>query len=142
MLIWARNIYGQHHVSLWAMNEEGNGCFEYEVATGATKASALWNLAKRLFRRRKLHLLWHVKKQEHHGNGLEQYRKLHFRIKRISENFYIIRQRHTLLFFLHFYDQGAEILCPYYRADTNHEAMEHIDKTARDEHFDYCIHTE
>lgn len=142
MLVWSRNIYGQYHVSLWAMNEEGNGCFEYEVATGTTKTSALWNLAKRLFRWRQLHLLWHVKKQEHHGNGLEQYRKKHFKIRQVSENFFIICQRHTILCFLHFYDSGAEILCSNYRTETRHEAESRIDEQAREQHFDYCIHTE
>lgn len=140
MLSWGRNIYGHQHLSLWALNDEGNGCFEYSVATGTTKMAALWNLANRLRRQNQLHLLRYVKKQEHHGNGLEQYRKKHFKIRQISENFFIICQRHTILCFFHFYDSGAEILCPNYRTGTRHEAENRINEQAREQHFDYCIH--
>jgi hypothetical protein len=122
------------------MNDEGNGCFEYSQANGTTRLSAMWHLVKRLHRMGKLNLLRCVKKREYNGNGLEDYKKIHFKIKRVDENYYIIRQRHTLLFFFHFYDDGAEILCPYYRAEKEYQAQDRIDKTAREQCFDYCIH--
>ena len=142
MLQWCRNTYGHVLVHLWALNDEGKGCYEYATATGTTKLSALWHLFKRLRRQGQAHLLRYVKKQEHEGNGLEDYKKIHFKIKRVDENYYIIRQRHTLLFIFHFYDDGAEILCPYYRAEKEYQAQDRIDKTAREKGFDYCIHTQ
>ena len=142
MLQWCRNTYGHVLVHLWALNDEGNGCYDYATATGTTKLSALWHLFKRLRRQGQAHLLRYVKKQEHEGNGLEDYKKIHFKVKRVDENYYIIRQRHTLLFIFHFYDDGAEILCPYYRAEKEYQANDRIDKTAREKGFDYCIHTQ
>jgi hypothetical protein len=140
MMSWSRNTSGKYLVSLWAMNDEGNGCFEYGVEYGTTKLSALWGLFKRLRRQRQAHLLRYIKKQEYHGNGLEDYKKRHFKIKKVSDNYYIIRQRHTLLFFIHFYDDGAELLCPNYRAEKDYQARDRIDKTAREVGFDYVIH--
>lgn len=141
MLSWGRNGYGHYHVSLWAMNDEGKGCFEYNTATGATKMSAAWNLLKRMRRQGQLRLLRYVKKQEYNGNGLEDYKKIHFKVKRVSENLFIMCQRHTLLFFFHYYDDGAEILCPEYRTEKEYQAHDYIDKTAREKKFDYCIHS-
>lgn len=140
LLSWSRNTSGKYLVSLWAMNDEGNGCFEYGVECGTTKLSALWGLFRRLRRQRQAHLLRYIKKQEYHGNGLEDYKKKHFKIKKVSDNYFIIRQRHTLLFFIHFYDDGAELLCPNYRAEKDYQARDLIDKTAREVGFDYVIH--
>lgn len=140
MLQWCRNTSGHVLVHLWALNDEGEGCFDYATATGITKRSALWHLFKRLRRQGQAHLLRYVKKQEYEGNGLEEYKKRHFKIKQLSENGYIIRQRHTLLLFIHFYDYGAELLMPYYRTEKEYQARERIDKTAREKGFDYVIH--
>jgi hypothetical protein len=140
MLSWSRNTSGKYLVSLWALNDKGEGCFEYGVEYGTTKLSALWGLFKRLRRQRQAHLLRYIKKQEYHGNGLEDYKKKHFKIKKVSDNYYIIRQRHTLLFFIHFYDDGAELLCPNYRAEKDYQARDLIGKTAREVGFDYVIH--
>lgn len=140
MLIWGRNTYGHYLVGLWAMNDEGKGCFEFSTATGVTKGQALWHLYQRLRRMGKARLLRYIKKQVYEGNGLEDYKKKHFKIKQVSENYYIIRQRHTLLCFLHFYDDGAELLCPNYRTEKEYQARDIIDKSAREKHFDYVIH--
>ena len=140
MLQWCRNTYGHVLVHLWALNDEGKGCFEYSTATGVTKLSALWHLYKRLHTQGKTNLLRYVKKQEHEGNGLEDYKKKHFKIKKVSDNYFIIRQRHTLLFFIHLYDDGAELLMPYYRAEKEYQARDLIDKTAREKGFGYVIH--
>lgn len=140
MLSWSRNTYGHYIVSLWAMNDEGKGCFEYNIATGATKMSAFWHLLKRMRRQGQLRLLRYLNKQEHKGNGLETYRKKHFKIKDTGCNYFVACQRHTLLFFLHFYDSGAEVLCPEYRFDKEYQACDYIDKVAREKKFDYCIH--
>lgn len=140
MLQWCRNTSGHVLVHLWALNDEGKGCYDYATATGITKWSALWHLFRRLRRTGQAHLLRYVKKQEHEGNGLEDYKKKHFKIKKVSDNYFIIRQRHTLLFFIHFYDDGAELLCPTYRTEKEYQARDLIDKTAREKGFDYVIH--
>lgn len=140
MLQWGRNIDGLVLVRLYGLNEKGEPCYEYACATGGTRLGARWNLYTQLRRKGQAHLLRYVKKQEYKGNGLEDYKKKHFKIKKISDNYYIIRQRHTLLFFFHFYDDGAELLMPYYRTEKEYQARDLIDKTAREKHFDYVIH--
>ena len=63
----------------------------------------------------------------------------HFKIKDVG-TFLLICQRHTILFFLHFWDSGAECLCPNYRAKTYEEAMEIIGDASAEQGFEYMMH--
>lgn len=51
-----RNIYNDHHISLWIING-----IEIETAWGKTYLSAFWMLFKRLYRRGNLKYLFQVK---------------------------------------------------------------------------------
>ncbi|MBO4499173.1 MAG: hypothetical protein J5732_02840 [Bacteroidaceae bacterium] len=140
MLQWGRNISGGITVYLWALNDEGKGCYNYACAAGIAKWSAFWHLFKRLHSQRQVHLLRYVKKQVYEGNGLENYKKKHFKIKQKGPFLFIICQRHTLLPFIRYYDDGSALLCPNYRTKKEYEARDLIDKAAREKHFDYVIH--
>ena len=137
MLQWSRNIYGYHHLSAWALNDEGKGCYEYAVVVGVNKLTALWKLACQMHRMGNLHLLRYVVKQDVVSNipGWVKY----FKIEEVTDTFYLIRQRHTLLFFLHWYDRGSELLSPYYRKSSRLEAREFIAKECREKGYDYRI---
>lgn len=138
MLQWSRNTFGYHHLSAWAMNDKGEGCYEYAVAIGINKLTALWKLARQMKRMGYLHLLRYVVKQETVSDIPGRVK--HFRIEKVTDTNFLIRQRHTLLFFIHFYDSGAELLCPDYRRNSRLDAMDFIGKTAREKGFDYRIH--
>lgn len=137
MLQWSRNIYGYHHVSAWALNDEGFGCYEYACAVGVNKLSALWKLVLQMKRMGHLHLLRYIVEQNTVSDipGRVKY----FKIEEVTDTFYLIRQRHTLLFFLHWYDSGAELLCPYYRKSSRLEARDYIEKFCRENGYDYRI---
>lgn len=137
MLSWSRNIYGYHHLSAWALNDKNEGCYEYAVAVGINKLSALWQLARQMHRMGYLHLLRYVVKQEVTTDITGRVKR--FKIEEVTETFYLIRQRHTLLFFLHWYDSGAELLCPYYRKSSRLEAREYIAEVCREKGYDYRI---
>ena len=137
MLQWSRNIYGYHHLSAWALNDENEGCFEYAVAVGINKLSALWRLARQMHRMGYLHLLRYVVMQQTVSDIPGRVKR--FKIEEVTDTFYLIRQRHTLLFFLHWYDSGAELLCPNYRQSSRLEAREYIAKTCREMGYDYRI---
>ena len=137
MLQWSRNDYGYHHLSAWALNDKGEGCFEYAVAVGVNKPLALWRLVRKMHRMGWLHLLRYVVKQEVVSDipGRVKY----FKIKKVSGTYYLICQRHTLLFFLHWYDSGAELLCPDYRKSSRSEARDFIAQECREKGYDYRI---
>ena len=137
MLQWSRNIYGYHHVSAWALNDEGFGCYEYACAVGVNKLSALWKLVLQMKRMGHLHLLRYIVEQNTVSDipGRVKY----FKIEEVTDTFYLIRQRHTLLFFLHWYDSGAELLCPNYRKSSRLEARDYIEKFCRENGYDYRI---
>ena len=138
MLSWGCNIYGYYLVSLWAMNGEGVGCYEYAVETGISKIAALWNLAKRLKRQGQLKLLFHIDKVE--DNYWQNGPVKHFLIEKIKEEFYIIRERHTTLFFLHYWDTCAESIFPNYTATSELAARDYIFEVAKEKGFSVRIH--
>ena len=140
MLQWSHNIYGQHHLSLWLLNDEDAGCFEYSTAVGNTKVVTIWRLFCRLRKQHQLYALWRVRKVEHTSSCWKG-KLIHFKIKEVNERFFLICQRHTILFFIHFYDSGAEILCPNYRASSSYEAHKIIEAAASESHFRFLIHT-
>lgn len=138
LLSWSCNIYGYYLVSLWAMNEEGVGCYEYAIETGISKIAALWNLAKRLKRQGQLKLLFHISKVE--DNYWQKGPVKHFIIETVKEGFYVIRERHNTLLFLHYWDTGAESLFPNYIASNTLDARERIFEVAKEKGFSVRIH--
>ncbi len=82
-LRWAKNIFGYHHVSLWACDigdNDPNPCYEYGIGIGSTKIAALFDLVKNLYRTGDLYVLLYISHQVTETNGLEKYKKRHFRI--------------------------------------------------------------
>lgn len=138
LLSWGCNIHGYYLVSLWAMNEEGVGCYEYAIETGITKIAALWNLAKRLRRQGQLKLLFHIGKVE--DNYWLKGPVKHFLIEKIKEDFYVIRERHKTLLFLNYWDSGAVSLFPDYIATSELAARDRIFDVAKDKGFSVRIH--
>ena len=137
MLQWSRNDYGYHHLSAWALSDEGYGCYEYACVVGVNKLSALWKLVRQMKRQGHLHLLRYIVEQNTVSDIPGRVKR--FKIEELTESYYIIRQRHTLLFFLHWYDQGSDLLAPYYRQRSRLEARDLIAKTCREKGFDYRI---
>lgn len=64
----------------------------------------------------------------------------HFRIKRLSKKLYRIDQRHTFLFFFHWWDHGSSDLSPYYMATSRNNACDLIASIANTKKFNYVIH--
>ena len=62
-----------------------------------------------------------------------------FKIHRISKKFYLIRQRHTVLFFFHIYDLGSSLLRKKNYAKSRNVACELIAKAAKEKGFQYEI---
>ena len=137
MLQWSRNVYGFHHVSLWALNDAGEGCWEYGTGIGVNKMTAFLDLARRVRRQYGLRPLLGIRKQE--IEFTRPGKVYHFRVQQLDENSYVIQQRHRKLFKT-YWDAEAELIRPNCYIDAEYKAQDIISDKARANGFDFRIH--